>query len=217
MLKYSKLKQKQRAIRETFSSDLGLRVHRCLSWLDHAENAGDDYDAVFIFLWISFNAAYAEEISESTQPSERSAFDGYFKKVIKLDFDNRVYDAIWERFSQSIRVFLGNQYVFQPFWKHQNKIDGYEDWERRFELSKKRFNRALADHDTQTVLGMLFDRLYVLRNQLVHGGATWNSSVNRDQVCDGARILGFLVPIFVDLMMDNPEVEWGLPYYPVVD
>ena len=51
----------------------------------------------------------------------------------------------------------------------------------------------------------------------MHGGATWNSSVNRDQVRDGARILGFLVPIFVDLMMDNADVDWGLPYYPVVE
>ena len=64
---------------------------------------------------------------------------------------------------------------------------------------------------------MLFDRLYVLRNQLVHGGATWNSSVNREQVKDGANILSFLVPIFVDLMMDNPQTDWGAPYYPVVD
>ena len=46
---------------------------------------------------------------------------------------------------------------------------------------------------------MLFDRLYVLRNQLVHGGATWNSSVNRGQVKAGAEILAFLVPVFVDV------------------
>ena len=87
----------------------------------------------------------------------------------------------------------------------------------KFESSKRLFNRALARHDTHTILSMLFDRIYVLRNQLVHGGATWNSSVNRDQVRDGARILGFLVPIFVDLMMDNPDVNWGLPYYPVIE
>ena len=63
----------------------------------------------------------------------------------------------------------------------------------------------------------VFDRLYVLRNQLVHGGATWNSSVNRDQVRDGTRILAFLVPLFIDLMMDNPDIAWGDPCYPVVE
>lgn len=217
MRTFSSLKEKQRNIRSGFSSDVGLRVHRCLSWLNRAEQASDDFDAAFIFYWISFNAAYAEEIGEATIIGERSAFDGFFRKLIELDSDNQIYDAIWDKFSQSIRLFLDNQYIFQPFWKHQNHIDGYEDWKERFDKSKRRFNSALANHDTRAVLGMLFDRLYVLRNQLVHGGATWNSSVNRDQVRDGARILGFLVPIFVDLMMDNPDKNWGLPYYPVVD
>ena len=78
-------------------------------------------------------------------------------------------------------------------------------------------NHALREHDTVRILSILFDRLYVLRNQLVHGGATWNSDVNRDQVRDGASLLGCLLPIFVDLMMDNPQHEWPMPNYPVVD
>jgi hypothetical protein len=57
----------------------------------------------------------------------------------------------------------------------------------------------------------------VLRNQLVHGGATWNSRVNRDQVRDGAAVIGWLLPVFIDIMMDNPDCEWGRPFYPVVD
>ena len=77
-------------------------------------------------------------------------------------------------------------------------------------------NHALREHDTVRILSILFDRLYVLRNQLVHGGATWNSDVNRDQVRDGASLLGCLLPIFVDLMMDNPDQNWGKPFYPVV-
>ena len=64
-LNFKKLKKKQREIRVNFSELIGLRIHRCLSWLDRAERAGTDYDAAFIFLWISFNAAYAEEIFES--------------------------------------------------------------------------------------------------------------------------------------------------------
>jgi hypothetical protein len=30
------------------------------------------------------------------------------------------------------------------------------------------------------ILSMLFDRLYVLRDQMTHGGATWNSATNGD-------------------------------------
>ena len=58
--------------------------------------------------------------------------------------------------------------------------------------------------------------LDVLRNQLVHGGATWNSSINRAQVKDGAAVLGWLLPVFIDIMLDNPDQDWGKPYYPVV-
>ena len=40
--------------------------------------------------------------------------------------------------------------------------------------------------------------------------------VNRDQVRDCAAILGTLVPVMVDLMLDNPEEDWGRPFYQVV-
>ena len=216
-LKFSELKIKQRKIRSEFPEDVGLRVHRCLSWLDRAEQAGDDEDAAFIFFWISFNAAYAEEVTDNVTSGERSAFDGYFERLIDLDQSSRIYGAIWDTFPQSIRVFLDNKFIFQPFWKHHNRIEGYGDWQDRFDASKRRFNKALASKDTKVILSMLFDRLYVLRNQLVHGGATWNSSINRAQVKAGAKILAFLVPVFVDLMMDNPQSDWGAPYYPVVE
>ena len=76
-------------------------------------------------------------------------------------------------------------------------------------------NYAVRPQDLPLLpLSFVFDRLYVLRNQLVHGGATWNSAVNRDQVRDGASILGFLMPVFVDVMMDNPHEDWGRPFYP---
>ena len=64
---------------------------------------------------------------------------------------------------------------------------------------------------------MLCNRLYTLRNQLIHGGATWNSAINRNQVRDGVRILSWLLPIFIDLMMDAPDADWGGLHYPVVD
>ena len=74
----------------------------------------------------------------------------------------------------------------------------------------------MAERETAKILSTLFDRLYVLRNQLVHGGATWSSSVNRDQVRDGTKVLGWLVPVMIDVMMDNPDRDWGKPFYPVV-
>jgi hypothetical protein len=66
------------------------------------------------------------------------------------------------------------------------------------------------------VLAQVLRRLYTLRNQLVHGGATWNSSVNRSQVADGAKILGLIVPTVIHIMLEDENRFWGDPCYPVV-
>lgn len=57
-----------------------------------------------------------------------------------------------------------------PFWKYHNGIDGFEDWEDRFKTSARSFGQSFQAGDSARVLSFVFDRLYVLRNQLVHGG-----------------------------------------------
>ena len=217
VLSFADLKARQRELREGFSENFGLRIHRALSWLNRAELETDDDDASFIFYWISFNAIYSEDRSDKEIIAERARFQEFFKNIVEIDNDNVIYDAIWEKFSSSIRVLLNNEFVFEPFWRNQNNVPGYEDWEEQFEKSKKRINHALSAKSTNVVLSTLFDRLYVLRNQLLHGGATWNGKVNRAQVKDGANIMAFLLPILIKLMMDNPDLNWGAPHYPVVD
>ncbi len=216
-LTFATLKDKQRAIRAGFPETMGLRVHRAISWIGRAEACGEDDDARFIFLWIAFNAAYADEREfQSVTTGERAAFLDFFGRLTILDSDRRIYKAVWQRFSGPVRLLLDNRFVFNPFWQHHNGIDGFEDWEERFRSSARSFAQAFQAGDTARVLSFVFDRLYVLRNQLVHGGSNWNSGVNRAQVRDGANILAFLMPVFVDLMMDNWEKDWGKPFYPVV-
>ncbi|AVO38444.1 HEPN domain-containing protein [Pukyongiella litopenaei] len=216
-LTFTTLKDKQRAIRAGFPETMGLRVHRAISWIGRAETCGADDDARFIFLWIAFNAAYADEQEfQSIPQGERAAFLDFFGRLCALDRDQRIYKAVWHQFSGPVRLLLENRYVFNPFWQHHNGIDGFDDWEDRFRSSARAFAQAFQSGDSARVLSFVFDRLYVLRNQLVHGGATWNSGVNRAQVRDGAAILAFLMPIFIDLMMDSPTEDWGRPFYPVI-
>lgn len=188
-----------------------------MSWIGRAEACDGDDDARFIFLWIAFNAAYADEREfQSTRQGERTAFLDYFGRLTASDSERRIYKAVRQRFSGPVRLLLENLHVFDSFWQHDNGIDGFADWEDRFEASARSLAQAFQAGDSAWVLSFVFDRLYVLRNQLVHGGATWNSGVNRAQVRDGAAILAFLVPVFVDLMMENPAGDWGRPFYPVV-
>ncbi len=213
-----RLMEEWERVRDDLPGHLGLRMRRALSWLGRAERetANGDDDAAFIFYWIAFNAAYARDRPRLPESTERDEFTGYFDTLLSLDGDDTVYEAIWTTFSGPIRMLLDNKFVFQPFWNH-HAGRGSDDWEDLFAARRRRVHRALADGETAVVLNTLFDRLYVLRIQLMHGGATWRSSVNRDQVRDGSRILACLVPLFVGLMLSHPEIDWGPPDYPVVD
>ena len=212
---FNRLKEKQRLLRGDFPEALGLRVHRALSWLGRAAAADDDIDLRFIILWIGFNAAYANELTMDLN-SERGSFRSYFDALVALDQEQRIYNAVWKRYSQEIRLLLENKFIFAPFWQYQNGIEEYVNWEERLTSSRRVIATALAQRDTSLILSVLFDRLYVLRNQVMHGGATWNSSVNGSQIRDGSAVMDTLLPIFIELMMDHPQRDWGKPFYPVV-
>lgn len=216
-LLHKDLKAKQRELRGGFPINLGLRVHRSLSWLDRAEQATDDLDAAFIFYWIAFNAAYAKSLDDAMEVGERNSFEQYFKKMLTLDKSKRIYRSIWSEFHGPIDLLLKNKFVYGPFWKYQNGQVKESDWKLWFKTNQHQVKNAFEARNSATILTILFPRIYVLRNQILHGGATWNSQVNRQQVEDCKKILARLVPLFIDLMMDAPDEEWDKPCYPVVE
>lgn len=140
--------------------------------------------------------------------------------VCVLDTGKALSALVWKVFPGPICLLLDNQYVFQPFWDALNnpRSDGSTSDHRReaFDEVRQRVHRALAQQDTERVLYEVFVRLYTLRNQLMHGGATWNSSVNRAQVHDGRALLARVLPVMLGVMMDNPARFEGRPFYPVV-
>ena len=216
-LNFQQLKARQRATRDQFPESLGLRVHRALSWLNRAEQESEDHYAKSIFLWVAFNAAYANEIPNRQNFSERKLFQGFLGRLIDSDADQLLYELVWDQFSGAIRLLIDNKYVFQPFWDFHNGQKTEEAWQLAFKRSKSSALRALGREDTRKVMGIMFDRLYTLRNQLLHGGATWNSKINRSQISQGAEIMGQVVPTVIHLMMDDYQRVWGDACYPVVD
>lgn len=215
MDRYPALKDYQRANRENFGDSLALRSHRGLSWLQRAEMCDDDPDAKFIFLWIAFNAIYAQDL-DALKLREAESFSLFIEKLLSLDSENVLTKMVWQEFPGSIRVLLNNQYVYQPFWDYQNGNITEDEFKTRFAASKSNAAKALGNTQTQIVLQLVLQRLYTLRNQLIHGGATWNSRVNRDQLRDANGFLHKLVPALLDIMMRNPNELWGDANYPVV-
>lgn len=216
------LAQRHQALAALQRSGFTLRMHRALSWLQRAEAAEGDDDVAFVCLWIAFNAAYAQDLGEGASgTSERQAFRNFMAELCVLDKGKALSALVWQVFPGPVRLLLDNQYVFQPFWDALNNPRGDgsvpDHWREAFDDARQRVHRALAQQDTERVLYEVFVRLYTLRNQLMHGGATWNSSVNRSQVRDGRALLARVLPVMLGVMMDHPAQFEGKPFYPVVE
>jgi len=165
---------------------------------------------------IRTSTAYAKTVPELDDSSEKDQMKLFFDRLVKLDVDKVIYKSIWSEFSGSVRILLENKYVFAPFWRYQQGEVSKNEWEMWFAASRKLTQKSFMKQDTVSVLSSLFPRIYTLRNQIIHGGATWQSGVNRDQVRDCMRILETLVPVFISLMMEDIHGNWDMPAYPVV-
>jgi hypothetical protein len=207
------LKTRYRERRDGQSQALATRIHRSISWLTKAESE-QDVDSKFILLWISFNAAYAQDFSQELET--RSQFKDFLDKLLSLDKNKYIHALLFNEFNGLIRTLISNKYIYAPFWQAVRTHDNSDAWQKSHSSSIKLATTALLKTDTITILSIIFDRLYVLRNQLIHGGATWQSSVNRQQVSDGSKMLGKLIPQLLALMIESDNVDFGEIMYPVV-
>lgn len=199
------LELRQRQLRHGQDEAMRTRLHRALSWLGRAEKERDDVDARFLFLWVAFNAAYAGQFTDEGPELARARV--FIGRLLALDRKRRLHALLFERFSGPVRTLMDNRYVYAPFWRAMAEHDASERWKAGFAESKRLALRALLEQATDTCLMLVLERLYTLRNQLVHGGATWNSRANRSQLHDGARLLGALVPLMLELMIEASPAE----------
>ncbi len=196
------------------SDHFNLRVHRSISWLKKSLELSHDLDLKFISLWVSFNAIYARD-ANITQ--DKQAFRDFLNKICQVDEQHRIYNVIWEKYSQPIRLLLESPYISNAFWDYQNQKISKNAWLEDQQSEQRKVHRALEHKDTVDILFVIFNRLYTLRNQLMHGGATYNSSVNRKQLKDGCNVLSALLPGFIQIVLENANaLDLGQPFYPVV-
>ncbi|MBU3680144.1 MAG: hypothetical protein FGM32_11160 [Candidatus Kapabacteria bacterium] len=209
--------QRYRNERNSWDSEqFRTRVHRAISWLRRASEEHDDPDASFIFLWISFNAAYARMIEDSQLKGEREKYDRFIGCLVSSDRRQRIANLLFNQFSDSLEELIKNQYVFHDYWQRQLYPDKGIDWEQELSLSIVEANAIARKRKAYEYLRIVLSRVHVLRNQIIHGASTFGSKTNRKQVQDAADVLRQLVPLMIDVMMDNPvEEEWGDILYPV--
>jgi hypothetical protein len=213
---YKILKQDLRARRDDFTQVHSTRLHRSLSWLKASSEQlqTNNLDQAFINLWISFSACFYIEGEESIA--------SFIEKLVALDDEHRIYTCLWNEYSGSVKALIKNPYVFAEFWQAQRlKNEQEEDdivsaWRISFDQSSVEALNCLSRKKVAPLFSIVLDRLYVLRNQVLQGGATYQSQVNREQVGDGVVLLASIMPIIISIMLNSSEEDWGDIAYPVI-
>jgi len=206
------LKRKLKTLQDQLPEPHAIRLHRSISWLRAAEEQEKAPDLRLICLWVSMNGLYAMDDARFERLPERERFADFVDRLVACDLESRLYNILWTKFSGPVRLLVENKYVYGPFW--DNLRGESRNWEKGFQQSIVDANQALTKRNVPYLLRIVLDRLYVLRNQLIHGGATYKSQVNRAQVRDGGNILMALLPVVIELMMLHPENDWGKIYFP---
>ena len=205
---------------DSFPPYIQLRLRRAFSWWESSNNAIYD-DEKFIFLWIAFNAIYSldrsdsidfDDLKLSKKNNERGQLNIFLEKIVHLDKDNILKEFLINNYSNMMRVFINNKWIFNQFWEYKNGHLSDDDWKKEFNKQNRIAQRSIITNPS-VFWSILFGRLYTLRNQLMHGVATKGSSINRDQVEDGSKILNKVLPILVNILMIYPNENWGKPYY----
>lgn len=192
---------------------LTIRIHRSISWLKSAEKQEENLDLKFISLWVSFNACYAVDINGLNSKSEKAKLREFTSSLVQFD-QNRLYNLFWEKFSGPVKVLIENKFVFEKFWEYTRGES--DDYQVAFNKSIAQATNCLSKQNIEGLLEVILERLYTLRNQLIHGGATYNSKLNRTQLRDACKIMQLLVPIIIDIILENGQHDWGEIAYPVV-
>lgn len=206
--------------RMSFDEPFRIRIHRALSWFKKAKelNSKGELDLSFITMWIGFNSAYGKDLSAAFI-SEHVMINEFFEQILLLDTKNEISDILWVQSKSAVMSLIQNKFTFEKYWHFVNGKTDDSNWNEALNKSIIKANRLVAGKDTNVMLSMVLSRLYTLRNQLLHGGATFDSMLNRAQIEDALQLMFSIFPVIVQLMMEAPDKSvFGKPYYmPIKD
>ena len=194
-----------------------IRWRRFESWNEQAIEHFNvtDFDTSFILNWIALNSLYSvHHETDASEYRELNVLIPFLKKVCSLDANREIYDVFWTTYSDSIRGLVDSWYVYPKYWANEGGDPSAIDWQDQHEKTRLWIQRAIVrPENIDRVLVHVIRLLYVLRNQLVHGSATYGGSLNRSQVTLSAKLLHNLVPIVGRIFNANSKEDWGKPQY----
>ena len=192
------------------NQDFAIRVWRALSWLERAESVPkDDIEGRFISCWIGFNALYGRLDDDNKPWGDRESLGTFLAKIWRLDEAGSLRRVLGKRQNPVLNL-INNKFISSTYWH-----DGDAPARRKITKEVRRAILAFPKHDQLPLLQMLFERLYVLRNQVFHGASTKGSYLNRRTLSVSGNILMDLLPACLELMIHGGVgKDWGSVCFP---
>ncbi len=211
------------------------RMRRARSWHERSKLAAREKESAnksegekarfdceqFVFLWIAFNAAYGYDLVDrgivEDKQRETDKFTSFLQSVVKRDQKKHIRCVLSKMWDGPVCALLDNVHTYEPFW---NWVRG--SYRRKYLYSdfmdcNNRVQTKWSEGDIVSSLREVFMRLYTLRNQIFHGGATfaggWEGERGwgEEQIRDGSRIMAALVPIILKIMEDDIKKDPSSP------
>ena len=192
-----------------------VRFHRACSWLQCVEQMPDEQplDLVLVCRWIAFNALYGQWDESAGEPRpDRECWRHFLDRIRALDREGRIAATLTEHKKLVFKI-LDDAYLAPYFWEDPST-------ERALRTTKERRNAPswYVEQRWGMILERVVDRIYLLRCQLLHGAATYQSRANRTSLDRANTMLGHLLPAILSVWIDHGENEdWGPMCYPPPD
>ncbi len=217
-------------------SNLEERMARAISWLARAEalNGPAQADDRLIFCWIAFNSLYAGMLGEQRHERDFANDRQQWRDLVSLAVQGvrrqRFADAL-AVLEQPARALVNNIYTSAGYWR-QLEPWGDGQWLARHEQDRHDVSRYYDERQSgarpggagaepqdgrreAALIHCVLDRVYVLRNQMIHGGAGYGDGYNRDQIQLSARLMSPLLCVLVQALLESGDAEPKVTLDPV--
>lgn len=189
-----------------------VRFHRACSWMQRAEQVTEktDLDVALLSQWTAFNSLYGQWDESSREPlRDAVSWRSFMNRMLALDESGFIADALVENKPLVVSIY-DDEYLSRYFWE---------------EPTPKRANKAKkAKYEARTwflegnwtmILERVIERIYLLRCQLIHGAATYNSSLNPTAIRRCSQMMDHLLRSFLLVWINHgADEDWGPMCYP---
>lgn len=221
------LQKRRKQIHDNCPDDFNVRIRRALSWMQRAEKEQQLEDDIrFIMLWIGLNALYESYVPEDkhSKYKEFKVVNEFLTKLLSLDQDGEIHRALWDnpKVKNKVLQLVKNKFVCREFWQSFHERGTTRNWISDVESQISEDIKAVREAFQQRKTGLkhlriVFRRLYTLRNQMVHGSTTVKTVHGGTQRNQGNTVLAALLPVFISIMLNHPNEDWGKLSYPSKD